>query len=152
VINGLIIWFLKKDSVVIPFGGDTGFAVDIAITAFLLLFCVAAIVIGLQRKKLEKGELASFRWDTTSLLERFLARLPRSAWGSGLLFGLVGLCIVAPLTLIPMSLLGITEITPLTYTVFKGFWAGGLAALIMPSVIMVALAEERVSGIASGIE
>ncbi len=141
LLNGLIIWWLKKDEVTVPFGGDTGFAGDIAITAFLLLFCVGAIVIGIQRKKVEKGELTTFSWDSTRQFERLLMLLPRSPWGSGFWFGLFGLCILAPLTLLPMSLLGISELAPMTYIVFKGLWAGALAMLITPPVIMVALAE-----------
>ena len=143
VINGLIIWSLKKDGGLIPRGGDQGFAIDIVITAFLLLLLVAVIVIAIQRKKLSKGELSAFTWDTDRASHRMLSRFPHSAWASGFLFGMFGIFIVAPVTLAPMALLGITQMAPAVYIIFKALWTGCLAALMVRPIILVALGEKN---------
>lgn len=141
IINGLIIWSLKKDSGPIPFSGDEGFSIDIVITSFLLLLLVAVIVIAIQRKKLSKGELATFEWDTYRTSHRMMSRFPRSVWASGILFGLFGIFVVAPITLAPMALFGVTQMTPLAYIIFKALWTGCLAALMIRPIILVALGE-----------
>lgn len=143
VLNGLIIWFMKKDGGTVSLVGEDGFGMDITITAVALMFLITMIVMAIQRRKVRKGNMVTFNWDLSNRMHRVLAAFPRSVWLSGLIFGVVGLIVVAPVTLGPMALLGFTEMTPMAYAIFKGVWAGILAALIIPPIIMLALAEPK---------
>ena len=78
-------------------------------------------------------------------LHNILRRMPTRFWAAGLVFGLFGLLVVAPLTLGPMALLGITELSPLAYAIFKGIWAGVMAGVMIVPIVMVALATDTPS-------
>ncbi|TDI62350.1 MAG: hypothetical protein E2O92_01180 [Alphaproteobacteria bacterium] len=142
VFNGLIPWFQHNDKTTVPLMGEGGFGMDIAITAFILLFLVSMIVIGAQRKKARKEQVMGFEWDDTKRLHRLLRKVPGKFWAAGLVFGLFGLLVVTPLTLGPLALLGIDALTPLAYAIFKGIWAGLMAAIMIVPIILVALAGQ----------
>ena len=57
-------------------------------------------------------------------------------------FGLIGMLLLAPLTLLPLWLLGVEQFTPATYSIFKGIWAGAIAALLAIPMILLALNKQ----------
>ncbi len=60
------------------------------------------------------------------------------------IFGFIGLVVLVPLTLLPLFALGITQMTPLSYSIFKGVWAGVLAGVMLWPIIMYALGNSMI--------
>lgn len=144
VFNGIIAWFiLRSKGVLVIWGGENNFGEDIAITAVLLLLIISLIVISINKMKVRKGKVPSLDWNQDSFLHRLLCRFPKNTFLSSLVFGLFGLFVVVPLTLFPLYALGITQMDPLTYSLFKGVWAGILAGVMIWPIIMYALGNAR---------
>ena len=136
IFNGLIAWLLIKNGPALAWGGEHSFAVDVIATALLLPLIVALIVIPLQRSKLRKGKLQPISLGSTSRIQALADRFPASTFKSALLFGLLGMCVIAPLTLLGFYLVGVQQVPPLNYAIFKGLWAGAMAgALVIPMVL-----------------
>lgn len=145
VFNGLIAWLILRAGPDLEWGGAHSFTVDIVATAFLLPFIVAAIVVPLQRRRLNKGDLQPMALASGSRLQSVADRFPYGAIKSALVFGLVGMLIFAPVTLLGLYLAGIETFTPAGYAVFKGIWAGVMAAVLVVIMVLVALRDPDAS-------
>ncbi|MEP5569674.1 MAG: hypothetical protein ABJN62_17660 [Halioglobus sp.] len=141
IFNGVIAWLLMRSGPALQWGGDNSFVIDIIATALLLPLIVALIVIPLQRSKKNKGKLPAMSLGAHSLTQRFADLFPLSTGKCALLFGLTGLLVIAPLTLLAFYLLGVAEVPPLHYAIFKGLWAGAMAALLVLPMVLVALRD-----------
>ncbi|MBW1902675.1 MAG: hypothetical protein JRJ20_13740 [Deltaproteobacteria bacterium] len=140
VINGIIAWFiLRSKGVLMIWGGEHNFGEDIAITAFLLLLIISLIVISINKMNVRKGKVPSLDWNQGLFLHRVLSKIPQNTFLSSLVFGLFGLVVVVPLTLFPLYALGITQMSPFAYSIFKGVWAGVLAGVMIWPIILYAL-------------
>jgi len=144
ICNGGIAWLLFK-------GGESlvllpGIGVDLAITGVLMLFIIALILIPLNRHKTLKGNLELLRWQVGNKLHSLLQRFPQSLLLRGLCFALVGLLIFVPVTVTLLFLAGIEQLTPLNYSIFKGIWAGIVAALMTGPMIMLGAAAKPSTG------
>lgn len=102
------------------------------------------IIIPLNRRKVAKGRVAAGSLDNSKLLHRCLQRFPKSLFARALIFALIGLLVIGPLTAAVLLLVGATEFSPLGYSIFKGLWAGLMAAaMTVPMVLLgTAKAEE----------
>lgn len=141
VANGGICWFLIKDKGIVTWWGHSNFGGDLLATGFILPFIVTLIVIPIQRMKVRKGKIAGVSTASVSgWLERF-TRMPSNLWAQAGLFGLLGMLVIAAPTLALLWLSGITEFTPMAYAIFKGVWAGVLAAFVVLPMIVVALSS-----------
>lgn len=139
VFNGLIAWLMLKNGPPMVWSGPHSFAVDIAATALLLPLIVALIVIPLQRKKLRAGKLQPIDLGPDSPVQALADRFPASTPRSALMFGLLGLVVIAPITLLGFYLLGVQQVEPLHYALFKGVWAGLMAAVLVVPMVLCAL-------------
>jgi len=139
--NGGIAWLSLKGKGLLHLAGSGSFAIDIVATAFILPFIVTLIVIPLQKRKANKGSIARFTPNKANLIERLAAGFPQSLWLSALYFGLIGMLIIAPTTLLGIILLGADTFTPEAYSLFKGLWAGAIAAILVGPMIMVGLRD-----------
>lgn len=139
VFNGVIAWLLLRSGPALAWGGKHSFAVDIIATALLLPLIVALIVIPLQRSKLNKGRLQAIDLGPQSSLQQLADRFPYSAGKSALLFALIGCLLIAPITLAGFYIFGIEQVMPLHYALFKGIWAGVMAAILVIPMVMIAL-------------
>ena len=145
IFNGLIAWLLLKSGPDLGWGGQTSFAVDMLATGLLLPFIVALIVIPLQRGKLSRGKLEPIHLGPASATQNLSDRLPAGAFRSALLFGLFGMCVIAPLTLLAFYLAGVGQVAPLHYAIFKGIWAGLMAAVLVVPMVLVALRAPQIN-------
>ena len=136
VFNGLIAWLLLREGPDLGFGNIAG---DIIATALLLPFIVALIVIPLQRGKMTKGALQPISLGAGSSMQAFADRFPASTLKAALLFGFLGMLVIAPLTLLGFYLFGIQQVAPLNYAIFKGIWAGGMAGVLVIPMVLTAL-------------
>lgn len=143
LINGAIAWWIFKELSEVPMWGEHGFAFDLIMTACLLMFFLSLIVMVLHRRKVAKGSMISQPWDSSKPLHCLLRRSPRSPFLSALLFGALGLFIVAPVTLLPLVLLDINTLSPVAFALFKALWAGLLGALLVGPVILLGIAEQE---------
>jgi len=141
--NGGIAWLSLKGKGLLHLAGSGSFAIDILATAFILPFIVTLIVIPLQKRKVNKGKMTRFTPNKSRLLERVAAGFPQSLWLSALYFGLIGMLIIAPITLLGMLAAGAHTFTPEAYSVFKGIWAGAMAAILVGPMIMVGLRDSH---------
>jgi len=141
VFNGLIAWLLLRNGPALAWGGEHSFAVDVIATGLLLPFIVALIVIPLQRSKLRKGKLSAINLGSASLPQSLADRLPGSVFKSAVVFGLLGMCVIAPATLLAFYLLQVQQVPPLNYAIFKGLWAGLMAAVLVIPMVLHALRE-----------
>jgi len=78
-------------------------------------------------------------------LHRILSRFPKNTFLCSLVFGFIGIVFVVPLTLLPLVALGITQMTPLSYSIFKGVWAGVVAGAMLWPIIMYALGNSMLT-------
>lgn len=141
--NGVIAWLLLKSSPTLRWSGEHSFAVDVIATGLLLPLIVALIVIPLQRSKLHKGTLSPITLGNSSVMQSLADRFPASTFKSALVFGLIGMLLIAPLTLAAFYLLGIEEIPPMQYSVFKGLWAGAIASVLVIPMVLIALRQPQ---------
>jgi hypothetical protein len=141
VFNGLLAWLLLKGRPGLHWSGEHSFVVDVFATGLLLPLIVALIVIPLQRGKLKSGKLQPIDLGTSSAIQSLANRLPSSALKSALLFGLFGMLVIAPLTLLGFYLVGVEEASPAQYAIFKGLWAGLIAAVLVIPMVLVALRQ-----------
>ena len=142
--NGVICWLLIKQKADLTWWGEHSFAGDILATALILPWIVAMIVIPLQRRKVRQGKIQPWHCDSNSPQTlRLLNRFPQSLWLNGICFGLLGMLIVAPLTLLLLWIVGANLFTPMEYAIFKGIWAGCLAAITVLPMLFVGLRAER---------
>lgn len=139
VFNGGIAYWLLKDGPPMSWSGGSSFVVDIFATAFILPFIVALIVIPMQKRKLAKGKIAAMDFGPGSRLQAWVNRLPFATWANAFWFGLAGMCFVAPIPLLGFYLAGVEQISPLHYAIFKGVWAGSMAAVLVIPMVMSAL-------------
>ncbi|CAH0991331.1 hypothetical protein SIN8267_01434 [Sinobacterium norvegicum] len=138
--NGVIAWMLLKEIETITLWQEHSIAIDMAATAAILLFILTVIIIPLNRSKLRKGKIIAAEWNPASRLHRILMRFPQKLWQQGLMFALCGIVLVAPISVLPFMLTGITEMTGSQYAIVKGVWAGLMAAIMVIPMIILALA------------
>jgi hypothetical protein len=139
VFNGGIAWWLLKDGPALAWSGEHSFVIDIFATAFILPFIVALIVIPMHRRKLARGKIATIDFGLNSRIQRWVNRLPPSTPANAFWFGVTGLCLAPVLPLIGFYFFGVGQIEPLNYAIFKGLWAGLMAAILVIPMVMSAL-------------
>jgi hypothetical protein len=139
VFNGGIAWLLLKGGPPMAWSGSSSFVVDIFATAFILPFIVALIVIPMHKRKLAKGKIEAMGLGASSQLQSWVNRLPVSTLGNAFCFGLAGMCLAAPPPLIGFFLTGVEQFSPGQYAVFKGIWAGLMAAILVVPMVLSAL-------------
>jgi hypothetical protein len=139
--NGVIAWLLLRGGGQLTLAGERSYAADIVATAFILPFIVTLIVIPLMQRKRRKGALPGVVLNSAHWLEAFLMRFPRGLATRALCLGAAGTLLFAPITLLPLWLLGVDSFTPLGFAIFKGAWAGLLAAALTPPMLLLAAQE-----------
>jgi len=135
VLNGLIAWFLLRNKGAMTPWGESGYGADLVITGFLLAALVALFAMKIHRAQLAKGMHQALAPGQMGAL----ARLGGSSdWGNSVLFGFAGALLAAG-TVGLLMLLPLPPLDPLAYALFKGVWAGILAALVVPPAIQLGL-------------
>lgn len=139
VINCAIIWLLNRHKDTISAYGDKGFRVDIIATAFLLFFLMSLVVMSIHRARHKANKLPELHINPQNWRHKLFSKLPYSVWVLALGFGLFALLVFAPLTVGILAALSITEFSPITYTILKGFWVAFFVALMNRTIIEAAL-------------
>jgi hypothetical protein len=143
VVNGIIAYFIGRSATMLLIWGKGSFGGDIVATAFFLLIIVSLVVIPLKKRSVRKGTVPSLEWNQRLFLHRILSKFPQNTILCSLVFGSIGLAFIAPLTLLPFWAMGISQITPQSYIIFKSIWGGCLVAVMIWPIIMYALANTK---------
>jgi hypothetical protein len=143
--NGLFAWLLLRGGAALTWTGDNSFVVDILATAFILPVIVAFIVIPIHKRKLAKGTIQPMDFGDNSSLQGWVNRLPAPTLGNALCFGLMGICLATPIPLVAFYAGGVEQISPLNYAIFKGVWAGSMAAVLVIPMVVSALRQAGTS-------
>lgn len=138
-INGTLAWFLLSGNESLQWWGPHGFAKDMMVTAVLLTFIVSLIMIMMHRKKVGSGKLPALQLDNSRRLHVLIARMPQSVIASALIFVAIALLLFLPIVFVLFSVLGIESLSVLHYALFKGAWAGTLAAVMVVPMIMLGM-------------
>lgn len=147
VFNGGIAWWLLKEGPAMSWSGSSSFVVDIFATSFILPFIVALIVIPMHKRKLAGGKISTMDFGSESRVQNWVNRLPASTLANAFWFGIAGIFLAAPLPLLAFYLAGVEQIVPLHYAIFKGLWAGSMAAILVLPMVMSALRRPQDIGL-----
>ena len=139
--NGVIAWLLLRGGGQLTLTGERSYAADILATAFILPIAIVEKKI-LARRKRDRGVLPCVALNASHWLEARLMRFPSGLGMRALCLGALGMLLFAPVTLMPLWLLGIDSFTPLGFAIFKGVWAGFLAAALTPLMLLLAAQED----------
>lgn len=138
--NGLIAWWLVKQRALIPVWGGEGLALDFVATAIALVFIVSLIVMPLTRRKVSAGTLPqATAWPAGRAADilGFMAR--RHLLASAALLALFAALVFVPPILLMLQIVGVSSLAPAHFALFKGVWAGLMAAaMVVPMIAIVA--------------
>ncbi len=143
-INGIIAWLIFKPAKTVSMFGSQSYAVDLTATTFFLTFFISFFAYKATFKEVLEGRLALLAWDLKKRKEyKFATRLVHQFCVKPFL-GSIALAVAATLFISPIAigafiLLDARELPLMHYVVFKAFFAGLLAAIIVLLVSMVAL-------------
>ena len=140
--NGLIAWLLLRAGNNLTLTGEHSYIIDIAATAFILPFIVTLIVIPLNQRKRAANKVPSMQLDARHWLHAILLKFPTNLWSRAACIGTLSMLIITPIPLIPLWALGLHEFTPTAYALFKGVWAGAIAAVLTTPLLLLALQED----------
>jgi hypothetical protein len=140
--NGLIAWLLLRAGSNLTLTGEHSYIADIVATAFILPFIVTLIVIPLNQRRRAANKVPSIQLDARYWLQALLLKFPTGLWSRAACIGALSMLIVTPITLFPLWALGLHEFTPTAYALFKGVWAGLMAAVLTTPLLLLALQED----------
>ncbi|MDB6060165.1 MAG: hypothetical protein JWM78_268 [Verrucomicrobiaceae bacterium] len=138
-INGSLAWFIFRHRPTLALWGPNGFGQDMLVTALLLWLLLSVIVIAINRKKSKAGEFPQIAASDYPFMRRALRWLPRGIWAASTCLGFVGVILCALPLLIAFHVLDVSMMSPLNYSIFKGLWAGAMAAVATPIAILFPL-------------
>jgi len=135
ILNAVIAYATLHSLAEISTWGDKGYGKDLMITGFILCAILGGIFIALFRRKRNKREIVPMGDEGQTLAWL----LPYSPWLAAPWMGILGACLAAPALLGLLALFDINTLTPISYSLIKGLWAGVLAAIVVPIAIQQGL-------------
>jgi hypothetical protein len=138
VLNAAIAYATLHGMSEISTWGEHGYGKDLFITGFILSAILGGIFIGLFRHKRKKNQIVP-RGDEGQSLAWLL---PYSPWLAAPWLGVLGAALGVPPLLGLLALLDVSTLSPLSYAMIKGLWAGALATIVVPIAILQGLRRE----------
>lgn len=136
--NGVICWWLINEKGPLGWWGGHSFGVDLLATGFILPLIVALIVVPLQRRKVRSGKIAPLASAAvTNPYLRLFSNAPTVLWKTSLYFGIAGVVIISLPTLALLWVVGIEQFSAGQFAIFKGLWAGVLAASLTGPMVLL---------------
>ena len=111
--------------------GEQSYGNDLMLTGFVLCAILGSLFIVITRRKQRAGQLMAVGHEGLNLA-RFV---PYNPWLAGIWLGILGLVLAVPALIGILTLLGVSSLSPVTYAIVKGLWAGILAAIVVPVAI-----------------
>lgn len=137
LISALIAVVAYRGATVVPLWGEQSIASDTLGTTFSLPLFTCVIVTTLARRRVRAGRLAPWtgaRWG--------LRRLPDRPFWRGLVLGLLASVLVAPPTLVVLSMLGVAQQSFWGFVAFKALFAAALGAVVTPLIALWAIVAD----------
>jgi hypothetical protein len=138
-INGGLAWYIFRHKPELSLWGANGFGQDMLVTALLLWLLLSVIVIAIHRKKAKAGHLPAVADADYPTMRRALSWLPRGTWAASTILGFIGVILFALPLLAAFHMLDVSTMSPMHYSIFKGVWAGVMAAFATPIAILFPL-------------
>ncbi len=135
VLNAAIAYATLGSHIEISTWGEHGYGKDLIVTGFLLSAILSGIFIGMFRRKRKRGDIVP----TGNEGQALAWLLPYNPWISAPWIGVLGAMLSVPPLLGLLALLDMGTMSPLSYALIKGVWAGILAAIIVPIAILQGL-------------
>jgi hypothetical protein len=139
VLNAVIAWLMFRGEEEVPLWGQQSIAGDTIGTSLLLPLLTCLIVTRIARGHMRAGRVAPLGWTRAS--HPALGWLPRGTLARGLVLGLVGLVVLAPLTILGLIAVEVAGLTVRQFVAFKGAFAAFEAAIVTPLIALWAIAE-----------
>jgi hypothetical protein len=136
-LNAGLGWVLFHKHVPVPLWGDPSIANDIIGTLFFLPFFTCLVVTPLVKKAAQAGKVEGLA--ITPAEHPVLRLLPRSVWARAGFIGLACVVLFAPPSIGLLTAIGMQGWSIGTAVIFKGVFAGLLAALVTPYLALYAL-------------
>jgi hypothetical protein len=134
-LNGAFAWLLLRGKPAFGAWGENGYAADMIVTGFLIAALLTVIVAKIHRSQLARGQHEAVPEQALGSIAR---AAPRNDWLSALMFGTAG-ALLAAVTVGVLDLLPLAPFEAAGYALFKGLWAGVLAAFLVPPAIRIGL-------------
>lgn len=139
LLNAGLAWLFFRNLSDVPLWGPQSLALDAVFTCFLLPCIACLIVTPLVRGDVRRGRVPR-EPGTTGLAAWFAAR-SSSARKRSVFFGLAGLALAAPVTVALLALTARDGMILTNFVLFKGLFAGALAAIFVPLIAAAALRD-----------
>jgi hypothetical protein len=139
IVNAAIGYVAYRGISTLPMWGMKSIVGDSIIMIFLLTIIVAFVVTLTTHKKVKGGHLESLGWRRSS--NAILAMLPQNTFWRSLELAIIFTIIITPIVIGVLLLLNITEMTHMTFVIYKGLLAGLLAIIVAPLAAVCALGD-----------
>lgn len=145
VINGVIsavfAWAFFPAGDVIELWGDTGMALDLVPTVFMLTLMTAIVCTIMTRKRVRNGGVAPLPQPRREY--PVVGLLPANVVLRGLAMAIVGAILLIPLSVASLDSLGVTAMPFVPFLIFKVVYGAALSALISPIIFLAALSDAK---------
>ena len=131
ILNGVIAYATLHGIAELTTWGEHSYGRDLIITALILCTILSGIFIAVFRHKCKKEQIVPEDDEGQALAWL----LPYSPWLAAPWMGIIGACLAVPPLLGLLAVFNLGTMTPLTYALIKGLWAGVLAAIVVPIAI-----------------
>lgn len=139
LLNGAIAWLLFRALGTVPLWGQQSIAGDTIATCFFLPFLTTLIVTPLARNRVRDGSVAALPW--TRATHPRLRWLPSGTVQRGLVLGIAGAVVIAPVSVIVLRWAGVQDLPFWRFVWFKAAFAAVLALIVTPVISIWAIAE-----------
>lgn len=145
VINGgfglLFGWLLGKSVQSIPFSGAGGIIPDVLATTFLTGFLTTLIVTPILRGRIKKWNAVGGKPDVPIYNGTgYMKLLPQNLWARAFIIGLMCVVVLTPIILSVLHISNATPLTPNGFIWIKGLYGAFIGSILTPFVFLPMLA------------
>jgi hypothetical protein len=139
LVNAAIGYVVYRGISTLPLLGMKSIVGDSIIMIFLLTIIVVFVVTLSTHKKVKDGHLEGLSWRRST--NAVLAKLPQNTFWRSFVLAIVFTIIITPFVIGALLVLNITEMTHMTFVIYKGLLAGLLAIIVAPLSAVCALGD-----------
>lgn len=138
--GGVMAWLAFRSDEDVTLWGTGGFAIDIVATTIFLTFFTSFFVSKAASKAIQQHRVRPIEWPTADVLFEHLRPRPLLGSTGVAILSAVGIC---PVVMTAFALVDAEVVGLSTIVAFKAVYSALLAAVVTPTVVLVAWAETR---------
>ncbi|PKH51785.1 hypothetical protein CXF68_14310 [Tenacibaculum sp. Bg11-29] len=140
IMNSLMGWVVFKSADKLNLWGENSFAFDLIMTTFMLVFMTSLLVSKMTHKAVKSGKLQPLEIEWfNSILKKSMQR----PFLGSLLVAIVITLVFIPLLFLLLEVTNATLLSLKYYIIIKGSYAGFLALIFTPIVVIIAMCETK---------